>query len=45
MVEYYTKALVLGRAPRGDLDGTLTLYTKELGRVSAKVKRDRKSVV
>ena len=42
MVEYYTKALVLGRAPRGDLDGTLTLYTKELGRVSAKVKSLRK---
>lgn len=42
MVEYYTKALVLGRASRGDLDGTLTLYTKELGRVSAKVKSLRK---
>lgn len=42
MVEYYTKALVLGRAGRGDLDGTLTLYTKELGRVSARVKSLRK---
>ncbi len=42
MVEYYTKALVLSRAPRGDLDSTLTLYTKELGRVSVKVKSLRK---
>lgn len=42
MVEYYTKALVLSRAPRGDLDGTLTLYTKELGRVSVKAKSLRK---
>ncbi len=42
MVEYYTKALVLGRTPRGDIDGTLTLYTKELGRVSAKAKSLRK---
>ncbi len=42
MVEYYTRALVLSRTSRGYLDGTLNLYTKELGRVSAKVKSLRK---
>jgi recombinational DNA repair protein (RecF pathway) len=42
MVEYYTKVLVLSRTPRGDLDGTLNLYTKEFGRVSVKVKSLRK---
>ncbi len=42
MVEHYTKAIVLSREPKGELDGTLTLYTKDLGKVIVKVKSIRR---
>lgn len=42
MVEYYTKAVVLSREPRGELDATLTLYTKDFGKIVAKVKSIRR---
>ena len=42
MVEHYTKAVVLAREPRGDLDAALTLYTKDFGKVIAKAKSIRR---
>jgi len=42
MVEHYTKAFVLAREPRGELDAALTLYTKDLGKVVAKIKSVRR---
>ncbi|OIO49549.1 MAG: hypothetical protein AUJ39_00810 [Parcubacteria group bacterium CG1_02_42_13] len=42
MVEHYTKAVVLSREPRGELDAALTLYTKDFGKIVAKVKSIRR---
>lgn len=42
MVEHYTKAIVLAREPKGELDAVVTLYTKDLGKVIAKVKSIRR---
>lgn len=42
MVEHYTKAVVLSREPRGELDVALTLYTKDFGKIIAKVKSIRR---
>ncbi len=42
MIEYYTRGIVLSRTPRGEADATVTIYTKELGKVSAFVKSIRK---
>lgn len=41
MVEHYTKAFVLSREPRRELDASLTLYTKDLGKMTAKAKSIR----
>ncbi|MBI2592996.1 MAG: recombination protein O N-terminal domain-containing protein [Candidatus Colwellbacteria bacterium] len=38
MIEYFTKAVVLDREPKGEVDATLSLYTRGLGRVYAVVK-------
>ena len=42
MVEHYTRAFVLAREPKGELDAALTLYTKDLGKVVAKIKSIRR---
>lgn len=42
MIEYFVNALVLGQKSSGELDKTIYLYTKELGKVSAKAKSIRK---
>lgn len=42
MVEHYTKAFVLAREPKSELDVAVTLYTKDLGKVTAKVKSVRR---
>jgi len=42
MVEHYTKAVVLDREPRGELDASLTLYTKDFGKIVAKAKSIRR---
>ena len=42
MVEHYTKAVVLARDPRGELDAAITLYTKDFGKVVAKAKSIRR---
>lgn len=42
MFEYATRAIVLEKTPINDFDGLITLYTEELGRVSAKAKSLRK---
>lgn len=40
--EYFTEALVLDKEPVGEADLQVVLYTKELGRVTAKVVSARK---
>ena len=42
MIEHYTEAIVLDRNPRGEVDAAITLYTKELGKVTALSKSIRK---
>ncbi len=42
MKEYLTEALVLGANDSGESDKTVDLYTKELGRVSARARGARK---
>jgi hypothetical protein len=42
MIEYYTKAFVLNRESKGEMDAWLTLYTKDLGKIKAKAKSVRK---
>lgn len=42
MVEHYTEAIVMSREPKGELDGVLILYTKDLGKVIAKAKSIRR---
>lgn len=42
MVEHYTKAVVLSREPKGEIDAILTLYTKDLGKIVAKAKSIRR---
>ena len=41
MVEYFTEAVVLDRAPRGESDELITLYTRSLGKVMAVAKSSR----
>ena len=40
--EYFTEAIVLDKEPAGEADSQVYLYTKELGRVTAKVISARK---
>lgn len=42
MKEYFTPGVVLERRPRGELDETVTVYTKNLGKVAAFTKSSRK---
>ena len=42
MIEHYTEGIVLDRSPRGELDGSVTIYTKDLGKVTALTKSSRK---
>lgn len=42
MTEHYIEAIVLDNEIVGELDGLITLYTKELGKVVAKAKSARK---
>jgi recombinational DNA repair protein (RecF pathway) len=42
MVEHYTRAVVLTREPKGELDVSLILYTKDFGKIVAKVKSVRR---
>jgi recombinational DNA repair protein (RecF pathway) len=42
MIEHYTEAIVLERKPQGELDGSVTLYTKDLGKITAFTKSIRK---
>lgn len=42
MIEYYTEGIVLDRNPRGDIDGSTTIYTKDLGKIIAFTKSIRK---
>ena len=42
MIEHYTEGIVLDRNPRGEMDAIVTLYTKDLGKVSALTKSIRK---
>ena len=42
MIEHYTEGIVLGRNPRGEMDGLVTIYTKEIGKVTATTKSSRK---
>ena len=42
MTEYFTDAIVLDKIPQGEADMRVILYTRELGRVSAKVTSARK---
>lgn len=42
MIEYFTEALVLDTEDAGELDKSIYLYTKELGKVKAKAKSIRK---
>jgi len=42
MTEYSTKAVILGREPKGEFDEVLTLYSKDFGKISALAKGVRK---
>ncbi len=42
MTEYYTKGLVLNRTPRKELDDTVIIYTKDLGKIVAHSKSTKK---
>ena len=42
MIEHYTEGIVLDRNPRGEMDGSVTIYTKDLGKVTANTKSIRK---
>ena len=42
MKEYFTPGIVLERNPRGEFDETITIYTKDLGKISAFTKSSRK---
>ena len=42
MIEHYTEGIVLDKSPRGGLDGAVTIYTKDLGKVTAFTKSSRK---
>lgn len=42
MTEYYTKAVVLERMPRGEEDDAVLLYTRDLGKITARAKSTRK---
>lgn len=42
MQEYFTEAVVLNCEPSGDLDSRVSLFTKRLGKLTAKAKSARK---
>ena len=42
MIEHYTEGIVLDRNPRGEMDRSVTIYTKDLGKVTATTKSSRK---
>ena len=42
MTEYFTEAFVIDKKANGELDGLVVLYTKSLGRVTAKAKSLKK---
>lgn len=42
MIEHFTEGIVLDRNPRGEFDGSVTIYTKDLGKVTAFTKSSRK---
>jgi len=42
MIEHYTEGIVLDRNPRGEADRSVTIYTKEIGKVTAGTKSSRK---
>jgi len=42
MVEYFTEGIVLKRSMRGEYDGNIILYTKDLGKISTFAKSIRK---
>lgn len=42
MIETYTEGIVLSKKPRGEFDSAVTIYTKELGKVTATTKSSRK---
>jgi len=42
MIEHYTEGIVLGKKARGETDGAVTIYTKDLGKVTAFTKSSRK---
>jgi len=42
MIEHYTEGIVLSRNPRGEMDRSVTIYTKEIGKVTATTKSSRK---
>jgi len=42
MIEHYTEGIVLDKSPRGEMDGAVTIYTKDLGKVTAFTKSSRK---
>lgn len=42
MVEHYTSGIVLARKPRGELDVTVHIFTRDLGKISAFVKSAKK---
>ncbi|OGM91768.1 DNA repair protein RecO [Candidatus Wolfebacteria bacterium RIFCSPLOWO2_01_FULL_38_11] len=44
MTEYITEALVLDKEESGEMDGLITLYTEELGKVVCRAKSIKKSV-
>lgn len=44
MKEYFTEALILDKEPSGEFDARIHLYTKELGRIAAKVTSVRKII-
>ncbi|MEK9154457.1 MAG: DNA repair protein RecO [Patescibacteria group bacterium] len=44
MTEYFTEALVIDKSDLADYDATLVLYTKDLGRITAKAKSLRKPI-
>ena len=42
MLEYFTEAVVLYKEPIGEQDARVVLFTRELGRITAKIKSARK---
>jgi len=42
MIEHYTEGIVLAKKYIGEMDGTVTIYTKDLGKITAFTKSSRK---